>query len=88
MDAVFAAARETGTALEINASPHRLDLDDVHARQAADMGIRLTIDTDAHSAGELENITFGITTARRGRIGPRDVINTWPFDDFLAWLKS
>ncbi|MCC7206189.1 MAG: DNA polymerase/3'-5' exonuclease PolX [Anaerolineae bacterium] len=88
MDAVFAAAAETGTALEINASPHRLDLDDVHARQAADMGIRLTIDTDAHSAGELDNLPFGIITARRGRIGPRDVINTWPFEEFLAWLKS
>src|SRR6185503_10468439 len=66
MDAVFAAAKETGTVLEINANPHRLDLDDAHARRAVQLGIKLTINTDSHSAGEFENLPFGIVTARRG----------------------
>ncbi len=88
MDAIFAAARETDTALEINANPHRLDLDDTHARQAIEMGIRLAVDTDAHSASDFDVLPFGILTARRGWVRPEDVINTWTTEQFLAWLES
>jgi len=88
MDAIFAAALQTGTALEINASPHRLDLDDRHAEQAMKLGITLSIDTDAHSAGDFEALRFGIMTARRGWVRPDAVINTWPVERFLEWLKS
>ncbi len=88
MDAVFAAAKETGTVLEINANPHRLDLDDAHAQRAVELGVLLAIDTDAHSAGELDLIHYGITTARRGWVKPQDVINTWSTDEFVRWMQS
>ncbi len=88
MDAVFAAARATGTVLEINANPHRLDLDDAHARRAVQLGIMLAIDTDAHAAGELDLMHFGITTARRGWVQTKDVINTWSTEQFIAWMNS
>lgn len=88
MDAIFQAARETDTALEINANPQRLDLDDAHTRQAVELGIKLAIDCDAHSAGEFGHLRFGIMTARRGRAKPEDVINTWPVERFLEWVRS
>jgi DNA polymerase (family 10) len=88
MDAVFAAAQECGTVLEINANPHRLDLDDAHAKRAVDLGILLAIDTDSHSADDFEVLPYGITTARRAWVKPSDVINTWPTDQFIAWMQS
>jgi DNA polymerase (family X) len=88
MDAVFAAAQQTDTALEINANPYRLDLDDVHARQAAEMGIKIAIDTDAHNAVDFTHLHFGVKTARRARLGPEAVINTWPLERLLTWLSS
>ena len=88
MDAVLAAALEHGVALEINAHPSRLDLDDVYARRAIDMGILLTINTDAHSESDLDLLQFGIATARRGWVEPQHVINTWEADRLLTWLKD
>ena len=88
MDAVFIAARETDTALEINASPYRLDLDDVHARRAVEMGVRLAINTDSHTAADFDMLRFGVMTARRGRVEPDHVINTWPVEQFIAWIAS
>ncbi len=88
MDAVFAAAREHGTVLEINANPHRLDLDDNHARRAQELGIKLAINTDAHDAGNLELTHYGVATARRGWIQPENVINTWTAGQLLDWLRS
>jgi DNA polymerase (family 10) len=87
MDAVFAAAAEHDTALEINANPHRLDLDAPHARRAHNLGIKLTINTDAHNADQLRLMSYGIGTARRGWVEPQNVLNTWSTDDFVAWLK-
>lgn len=88
MDTVFAAAREHGTVLEINANPHRLDLDDNHARRAQELGIKLAINTDAHDAGNLELTHYGVATARRGWIQPENVINTWAAEQLLDWLRS
>jgi DNA polymerase (family 10) len=88
MDAVFAAAQETGTVLEINANPTRLDLDDAHAQRAVQLGIKLAINTDAHSASDFDVLPFGITTARRGWVRPGDVINTWSIDQFIKWMRS
>jgi DNA polymerase (family 10) len=88
MDAVFAAAAETGVALEINAHPARLDLDDVHARRAVEMGIKLSINTDAHSEADMDLMHFGVSTARRGWVEADDVINTWSVTRLLKWLKS
>ena len=78
MDAVIEAAAETGTALEINANPDRLDLNDEYARQAAEAGVRLAINTDAHAVEHLAFLEYGIATAQRGWVRPQDVLNTRP----------
>jgi DNA polymerase (family 10) len=88
MDAVLAAAAESGVALEINAHPSRLDLDDVYARRAKDMGIPISINTDAHSEADLDMLHFGVATARRAWLSAEDVINTWPEEKLLAWLDQ
>lgn len=86
-DAVLNAARETGVALEINANPNRLDLNDVYARRAAELGIPLTIDTDAHTQDGFEEARYGVEVARRAWITPDQVINTWSPDKIETWLK-
>jgi DNA polymerase (family X) len=88
MEAVFAAAVEGDVALEINAHPRRLDLEDVYARRAIEKGIRLSLNTDAHSPADLDLIHFGIATARRGWVQPQDVLNTWEPKRLLAWLAE
>jgi len=85
---VLAAARETGIALEIDALPMRLDLDEVYARRAAEMGIPLVIDTDAHAPDQLELMEYGVSVARRAWVGPESVINTWESERLLGWLKK
>jgi len=87
MDAIFKAAAETDTALEINADYRRLDLSDVHARRAVELGVKLTIGSDAHKAGGVGVLDYGVATARRGWVTAADVINTWPLDEVLAWAK-
>ncbi len=88
MDAILAAAAEHQTALEINAHPSRLDLDDVYARRAIQMGIRLCINTDAHSDTDLDLLHFGVATARRGWVTAEDVINTWEEGRLMKWLRE
>ncbi len=88
MDAVFKAALEYGTALEINANPHRLDLEAQYARRAVQMGIPLSINTDAHRAEEMDLMAFGVITARRGWVEPECVINTWSLERFTSWIKN
>ena len=88
MEAVFAEAAQSGVALEISAHPERLDLSDIHARQAIEMGIPLSINTDAHSPEELDLMHFGIATARRGWVEANHVINTWEPERLLTWLRS
>ena len=84
---VMQAAVDHGVVLEINAYPDRLDLRDADARMARDMGARLAISTDAHSALQLEMMKFGVFTARRGWIEAKDVINTYPLDQMLKFLR-
>lgn len=88
LEAVFAAAKQYGKALEINAQPSRLDLNDHHARRAKELGVRLAISTDTHSLDQLDNMSLGIATARRAWIEKSDVINTWPLDRLLAWTHK
>jgi DNA polymerase (family 10) len=88
MDAVLQAAAMSGVALEINAHPSRLDLDDIYSRRAKEMGIPISINTDAHSASDLDMLHFGVATARRGWVRPEDVINTWQTEHLLEWLKT
>jgi len=81
------AARRTGTALEINAAPERLDLKDTYARMAQERGVRLAINTDAHTRYQLRYMEFGVGTARRGWVEKKTVLNTLPLDDLLAFLR-
>lgn len=81
-------AAETGTILEINAYPERLDLNDVYCRMAKDKGVQLAIETDAHSADGLETMDLGVAVARRGWLEEKDIINTLPLDKLLQRLKK
>lgn len=88
MDAVFNAAKESGIALEINANPRRLDLEAQFARRAVEMGIPLSINTDAHSPDHMDLMMYGVMTARRGWVTAESVINTWPLERFLSWTQN
>lgn len=88
MDAVFEAAARSGTALEINSNPQRLDLEAQYARRAVEMGIKIAIDTDAHRTTELHYLSYGVLTARRGWVSTRDVLNALPVNEFLAWAAG
>jgi DNA polymerase (family X) len=85
---LFRACARTGTALEVNASPQRLDLPSDHIRAARDAGVVFAIDSDAHSVGDLDNMPYGVGTAQRGWLTPDDVINTWPLDKLRAFLRK
>ncbi|MGH7277870.1 MAG: DNA polymerase III, partial [Candidatus Rokuibacteriota bacterium] len=87
LDAVFAAAKTHGKAVEINCSPHRLDLGDLHARRAAELGIPIAISTDTHYLKDLDNLGLGLGVARRSWLGASHVLNTRPLDDLLAWTQ-
>jgi DNA polymerase (family 10) len=85
---LFRACARTGTALEINGSPQRLDLPSEHIRAARDAGVKFAIDSDAHSVSDLDNMRYGAGTAQRGWLTPDDVINTWPLDKLRAFLRK
>jgi DNA polymerase (family X) len=85
---LFRACARTGTALEINASPQRLDLPSDHIPAARDAGVVFAIDSDAHSVGDQGNMPYGVGTAQRGWLTPGDVINTWPLDRLRAFLSK
>jgi len=85
---LFRACARTGTALEINASPQRLDLPSDHICAARDAGVTFAIDSDAHSVSDLGNMPYGTGTAQRGWLTPDDVINTWPPDRLRAFLRK
>ena len=87
VDRVIEAAARTGTMLEINAAPDRRDLDEIHAREAARAGVRILVDSDAHSAKNLGLLRFGVDTARRAWLTPELVANTRPWDAFRKLRK-
>jgi len=87
-EAVLPAAQQNKMVLEINASPSRLDLDEVYARRAGEMGILLSINTDSHATDQLEQAEYGVSVARRAWLEPRQVISTWPVEQLLSWLKA
>jgi DNA polymerase (family 10) len=88
LDEVFAAAARTGTALEINSYPDRLDLKDEHILWAKRHGVRFAVDTDSHSTVHLPFMRFGVATAQRGWLTKDDVINTWPLSKLKAFLRK
>jgi len=88
LDAVFEAAEQTDTALEINGALPRLDLSVDALRRARARGVKLVLTSDAHHHAELDRITFAASNAQRAGIEPARVVNTWPAQDLLAWARG
>jgi DNA polymerase (family 10) len=87
IEEVLRHAKKTGTVVEIDAYPDRLDLKDEHIRKAVELGVKLVIDTDAHATGHLHYMELGIAQARRGWAEKKDIINTRPLNEILRLLK-
>ncbi|MOA05157.1 DNA polymerase/3'-5' exonuclease PolX [compost metagenome] len=85
--ALIAAARQRGCALELNAQPERLDLDDLHCREARNAGVPIAISSDAHRTLDFAGLRFGIGQARRGWLEAKDVLNTRPLREVRRRLK-
>ncbi len=88
LEEIFHAAKENDIAVELNAQPDRLDLNDVHLLRAREIGVKIVINTDAHSAEQLHFIKYGIDQARRGWLEKRHVLNTMPRPQLEIWLKQ
>jgi len=87
-DELFRACARTGTALEINSHPARLDLPSAYLRAARDAGVKFAIDSDAHAVAELDNMQYGVATAQRGWLTANDVITTWPLARLTGFLRK
>ena len=87
VDAILTAAKKHGTALEVNASPYRLDLLDIYCRKAKDLGVKIAIGTDAHAVQQLDAMQFGVSVAQRGWLETKDVLNTQPWATLRKHLK-
>ncbi|MEU4928917.1 DNA polymerase/3'-5' exonuclease PolX [Streptomyces yokosukanensis] len=87
-DEVFAACARTGTALEVNAQPDRLDLCDVDILRAREHGVKFAVNTDAHAVAHLAQLRYGVGTAQRGWLTRDDVINTWPLTRLRRFLRK
>jgi DNA polymerase (family 10) len=87
VEAILQAAAETGTALEINAWPNRLDIHEQYARRAKELGAKIVINTDAHADDQLAYLRYGVEIARRAWLEPGDVLNTLPLEALLASLS-
>jgi len=85
---IFKVAADTHTALEINSFPQRLDLNDINARAAAQAGVKLVVSTDAHNIEQLNNISLGISVARRAWLGKKDILNTLSLESLLKSLQK
>ncbi|HZV47494.1 MAG TPA: DNA polymerase/3'-5' exonuclease PolX [Thermodesulfovibrionales bacterium] len=88
MHEVLKVAKETGTAIEINAYPLRLDLNDAYAKMAKEMGVRLVISTDTHITNQFDFMEYGVAIARRGWLEKRDVLNAMDYHSLLKALKK
>ncbi len=88
IEALLQAARETGTAMEINSAPERMDLKDTHAHRARELGVPLAINTDSHHYTSLSQRGFGVAIARRAWCESRHILNTLPLDRFLAYIRT
>jgi DNA polymerase (family 10) len=87
VETILEAAAELQVAVELNANPNRLDLSDVHVHRAKELGVPVVISTDAHNPAGLLHMRFGVDQARRGWLGPDDVLNARSLEDFRAWLN-
>jgi DNA polymerase (family 10) len=87
LEAVFQAAKENKVALELNANPDRLDLNDVQVHRARELGVQIVINSDAHSVENLRFMRYGVDQARRGWLEKTHVVNTLPWSQFHQWLQ-
>jgi DNA polymerase (family 10) len=74
--------------MEINAYPLRLDLNDVHAKMAKQLGVKLVISTDMHVTSQFDYMAYGVSVARRGWVEKKDVLNTLNYEELMTWLKK
>jgi DNA polymerase (family 10) len=88
LEKVMQAAKSSGVCLELNAFPERMDLNDVNCRMAKEIGVKLSIGTDSHSIPQLDNMFFGVATARRGWIEKADVLNALSLKELVAFLSK
>lgn len=88
LEAVLRVAAETGKAVEINAHPWRLDLNDGGIRRAVELGVLLAISSDSHDPEDFGRLHFGVAMARRGWASPTPILNTWPVEEVLAWARA
>ncbi len=88
LDKLFEVAKRTGVCMELNCLPERLDLRDIHCRAAKEAGVTISIGTDSHNVKHLENLRYGVITARRGWLEERDVLNTRPIKEVLKTLHG
>ena len=88
LEDIFDAAKENDVAVELNAQPDRLDLDDLHLFRAREIGVKIAINTDAHSTEQLYFMRYGIDQARRGWLEKRHVLNTMTQTQLQSWLKQ
>jgi DNA polymerase (family 10) len=86
LETIFRAAKDTGTALEINAYPKRLDLGDTAARRAKEAGVTLVLSTDSHNRDQLDHMTIGLGVARRAWLEPRHLLNCLSLPQLLRWI--
>jgi len=87
-DKILRVAKETGTILEINSYPERLDLNDLNIKKAKEMGVKMVINTDAHHVDQMRFIELGIAQARRGWAEKEDIINCWSLERLLKFFKK
>ncbi len=87
MDELISHSRKTKTVMEINAYPDRLDLKDEHIRKCVEAGVKMSIDSDAHTTSHMRFLEYGIAQARRGWSEKKDIINAWPLEKMLKMLK-
>ncbi|MEA3305347.1 MAG: DNA polymerase III, partial [Candidatus Omnitrophota bacterium] len=85
---IFKAATDTGTAIEINAYPKRLDLTDIHCRRAKELGVKLAITTDAHARPQFDNIIYGVGTARRAWLSKSDILNCMALKEIRKFVNK
>jgi len=88
IDEIIKTAKRTGTILEINAYPDRLDIKGEYIKKCVEAGVKMSIDSDAHSVRHFSVLEFGVAQARRGWATKNDIINAWPADKMLGFLKK
>ena len=87
MEKVLKTALDLNVCMELSAFPDRLDLNDLHCQLAKKLGVKIALNTDSHSIAHLDNMKYGIYTARRGWLEKKDIVNTLPLDKLLMALR-